>query len=153
MRDDELDELLAGADRQFQLAFHAESDHRINGLAAVVGSGRDEVRDSRTENPEPTIAEVPASLFTQIYVAWNLLQMEPAVNGDVLSLLAALDLGLEDQTLTREQALALVHDVIAEVSEPCHMPSREVVLAQLRVVELAIERLFDDADDRAGRAR
>lgn len=168
MRDDELDELLAVADRQFQRAFHAESDHRINGLAAVIGHEHREAGKlpkrhlefpaSQIDVSRLVIMRVPESLLRQII--WTMRALRGVPPGpdkpaaeDTIGMLVQLRRGLEDLALSREQALALVHQMAGKVSEALTEALRVRTLRQLYVLETMVERLFDDADDRAGRAR
>ncbi len=156
MRDDELDELLAAADRQFQQAFHAMPEHRADGLAAVIGQGKprteaprrhEEVRERRTDLPALPHASLPPFLLRQIQIAVRLLKSAPTGTYDAIRLLTYLRQGLEDRTLRRDQALALVHEARTEVSEAHTRMSRERVLTRLQVIEAEVKRLFDDADD------
>ncbi|HEX7307470.1 hypothetical protein [Lentzea sp.] len=166
MRDDRLDELLAAADRQFQRAFHAEPGRRVDGLAAIIGhpaiighaEPRQEVEGRRREIwTHVDIPELPGSLppflRRRIQLAVRLLGSSPTGSQEAVTLLNRLRQGLEDRVLDRDEALALVREAKAEVSERQTRTSRLRVLDKLRVIEVEVERLFDDTDDRAGRSR
>ena len=101
MRDAELNDLLAAADREFQRALHARSAGFgiEKGLVAILGNEPDEVSESRMRSPQRVIAQVPESLFLLIDGVLDLLDEDPAASEDAFLLLAELEAGLDHQVV------------------------------------------------------